>query len=88
MVSAGTPGAVSSIVSVTPGPVAATVPIRIDSAASRACAFSIAAWSLLPDACNCAKCALQVRHFGVQRRFALLQRIQQHQQIGGPRRLQ
>ena len=40
------------MVNVTPGPVAATVPIRIDSAASRACAFSIAAWSLLPDACS------------------------------------
>ena len=40
------------MVNVTPGPVAATVPIRIDSAASRAWAFSIAAWSLLPDACS------------------------------------
>ena len=38
------------MVNVTPGPVADTVPIRIDSAASRAWAFSMAAWSLLPDA--------------------------------------
>ena len=43
MVSGDTPGAVSPMVSVTPGPVAATVPIRIDSAPSRARAFSIAA---------------------------------------------
>ncbi len=45
------PGAVSSMVKVTPGPVAGTVPIRIDSAASRAWAFWIAAWSLLPAVC-------------------------------------
>ena len=32
--------------------------------------------------------ALQVRHFGVERGLPLLQRIQQHQQIGGSRRLQ
>ncbi len=55
MVSAGTPGAVSVIVRVTPGPVAGTVPIRIDNAASRDCAFSIAAWSLLPEACSWAR---------------------------------
>ena len=35
-----------------------------------------------------ASVALQVGHFGVQRGLPLLQRIQQHQQIGGSRRLQ
>ena len=88
IVSAGTPGVVSVMVSITPGPVAATVPIRIDSAARRAWAFSIAAASLLPDACSCASVRCRSVDLGVERRLALLQRVQQHQQVGGPRGLQ
>ncbi len=88
MVSAETPGAVSSIVSVTPGPVAGTVPIRIDSAASRACAFSMAAVIAATGGLQLCQRALQVGHLGVQRGFPLLQRIQQHQQVGRPCRLQ
>ena len=82
------PARCRSMVSVTPGPVAATVPIRIDSAASRALAFSIAAWSLLPGRLQRRQRALQVGDLGVECGLALLQRVEQHQQVGRPGRLQ
>src|ERR1700738_4701468 len=49
IVSGDPPPTVAPIVRVMPGPVAATVPTRIDSAASRACASAIAAWSSDPE---------------------------------------
>ena len=73
---------------VTPGPVAATVPIRIDNAASRARAFSIAAWSLLPAACIALKFRCSSATSVFRAASPLLQRVEQNQQIGGPGRIE
>ncbi len=74
----------------TPGPVAPTVPIRIDSAAEPGLGILDGGLVAAARGLQRGQRALQFGDFGVQRRFTLMQRVQQHQQIrrtGGVQRV-